>query len=72
MRINVAITNHAGEKKMINGSPFKVSFEEPTEETKGLNSLDGNVIVNWIKETCDEIRNFIIKKNEALNLETQK
>lgn len=44
-------------------------FEEPTEETKGLNSLEGNLIVNYIKDKTDEIQAFIAEKNKALNIE---
>jgi hypothetical protein len=46
-----------------------VRFEEPTEETKGLNSLEGNLIVNFIKDKTDEIQEFIATKKKALNIE---
>lgn len=46
-------------------------FEEPTEETKGLNSLEGNLIVNYIKDKTDEIQAFIAEKNKALNIEVR-
>lgn len=44
-------------------------FEEPTEETKGLNSLEGNLIVSFIKDKTDEIQEFIAMKKKALNIE---
>lgn len=44
-------------------------FEEPTEETKGLNSLEGNLIVSFIKDKTDEIQEFIAMKKKALNID---
>jgi hypothetical protein len=70
--VDIKIKDHHGEDKHINGCPFLVKFEEPTDETKGLNSIDGNLIVNYIKDTTDEIRNFINEKNNALDIETRK
>jgi hypothetical protein len=46
-----------------------VRFEEPSEETKGLNSLEGNLIVHYIKDMTEEIQTFIEEKNTALNIE---
>lgn len=52
--VDIMIADHEGTllkdadgiTKHMNGFPTEVSFEEPTEETKGLNSLEGQVIVN--------------------------
>lgn len=67
--IDVMIDDSEGVTKHLNGFPCEVSFEEPTEETKGLNSLEGNLIVTYIKEKTDEIQLFIAEKNKALNIE---
>lgn len=67
--VNVSIVDSEGVEKVLNGFPTDVRFEEPTEETKGLNSLEGNLIVNFIKDKTDEIQEFIATKKKALNIE---
>jgi hypothetical protein len=67
--VDVMIDDSEGVTKHLNGFPCEVKFEEPTEETKGLNSLEGNLIVNYIKDKTDEIQQFIAEKNKALNIE---
>jgi len=67
--IDVKISDSEGLEKTLSGFPTEVKFEEPTEETKGLNSLEGALIVNYIKEKTDEIQEFIAAKKKALNIE---
>mmetsp|Transcript_71958 Transcript_71958/g.155413 ORF Transcript_71958/g.155413 Transcript_71958/m.155413 type:complete len:80 (+) Transcript_71958:1639-1878(+) len=67
--INISIQDYSGTIKNIKGSPYNVKMIEMTEETKGLNSIDGNLIVNYIKDKTDEIRQFINQKNVALDIE---
>lgn len=66
--VDVFIVDSEGVTKHLSGFPTEVKFETMTEETKGLNSLEGNLIVNYIKDTTDEIQHFIEEKNKALDI----
>lgn len=69
--VDITIVDSQGETKRINGCPYSVEFKPATPETKGLNSLDGQIIINYIKDTTDSIRNFIDEKNAALDIENR-
>jgi len=67
--VNVSIVDCQGTKKTINGCPYKVKFIDFVEENRGLNSLEGSLIVNFIRDKTDELRHFIDERHTALDIE---
>jgi len=70
--VDITIVDFEGNLKRINGCPYSVEFKPPTPQTKGLNSLDGQIIINYIKQTTDNIREFIDQRSVAIDIEKRK